>query len=351
MKESNESYIDLQRNDTKKEKSSEPSLREILANKENSDLFVELIKGNEKKELLLTQMISGEGVDEKGLESLNQSRNELLEILKTKKEMKELLTSEILTEITNQSPALKELADTIGIEGVLEVINRKSGEILIHNKDIKNNLKTLIEAQKAAEIRNKEIKDICKKYNVTEREIFEIKKSGKGLTDIITERRSFWQKTKDIFKKNEKIAGRVSELEAIINMKDLDKRKGMETILSDLDKALNSIGTNLSLSMSKNPEIKKAVASVLNFENLTDKSTETSYLEAKKAIPSNEDLEKDWAKHQKEYSNITNDQERDKFKEDYIAKKLSGVSGFFFVILKPIIEKMLKDIEGNKNKK
>ena len=165
-----------------------PTLREILANKQQQELFGEFLsRGSDQGERndqivksdkeLAQRLLKGE-LEQDDIGTLAERRDQFVQVLERSKNLRELLAKENIGEIISTSPELQKIAGLIGPERIREVVTGQIERLSIKNPEqfnlLKTSLDSLIESRRVEKQRNVEISALCKKYNVSEKELHEI---------------------------------------------------------------------------------------------------------------------------------------------------------------------------------
>lgn len=351
-----------------------PTLREILANKQQQELFGEFLsRGSDQGERndqivksdkeLAQRLLKGE-LEQDDIGTLAERRDQFVQVLERSKNLRELLAKENIGEIISTSPELQKIAGLIGPERIREVVTGQIERLSIKNPEqfnlLKTSLDSLIESRRVEKQRNVEISALCKKYNVSEKELHEIfskkyldnqgqeiingvdslKKAD--LERIIRERMN-WDEKMSLWIRGglgEKISisgvtdERVEKLTE--GVKGATGKESIEELVRVLEESTIEFGKALSTAASTNPDIRKAMASVLKSKNPEQGRRITSsfmdLLDFVNGFPSIDELIKnvmiEWGKYKTNNGVKTvGNNHRETFKNQFLESKMKNYTG------------------------
>ncbi|MCL5257837.1 MAG: hypothetical protein M1505_01225 [Patescibacteria group bacterium] len=275
------------------EPSADPNLnlREILADKNNSELFGTLLdKKNEND--LGQKLVKGE-LKPEDLKQLEGYRNEFVKILDDSKKVNEMLDSRVLNGVITRSPNLQTLNHLVGQDGIQRTVAKKLNFLAIEDKDhfdqIINSFERVQEQKSAEAEKDEEIKKICAQYSVSDRDLGDVLKiddTNKRLIQI-----------RGLIKKRMSFGGLFQNREISRRAEELDRRDDIVALLAEADKTMLSLGDSLSLSIGNNDEVRRELVSFLRGEDKSKREegeTEMSFKESKELYLSQSDLEAAW---------------------------------------------------------
>lgn len=296
--------------------------------------------------------------------TLAERRDQFVQVLERSKNLRELLAKENIGEIISTSPELQKIAGLIGPERIREVVTGQIERLSIKNPEqfnlLKTSLDSLIESRRVEKQRNVEISALCKKYNVSEKELHEIfskkyldnqgqeiingvdslKKAD--LERIIRERMN-WDEKMSLWIRGglgEKISisgvtdERVEKLTE--GVKGATGKESIEELVRVLEESTIEFGKALSTAASTNPDIRKAMASVLKSKNPEQGRRITSsfmdLLDFVNGFPSIDELIKnvmiEWGKYKTNNGVKTvGNNHRETFKNQFLESKMKNYTG------------------------
>jgi hypothetical protein len=325
-----------------------PTLKEILANRENSRLFGELLSEREETELA-GNLLRGD-LEIGDLRDLEGFRNEFVEILEQSKNLRESLTPENLREMIAHSSNLQEIYNLVGPKGIQEIMSRQLVSLAIRNpeefKGLREILGRLDEERKNIKVRDKEIKDLCKKYNVSEKElakalrIEEEDERIKEIKRVVGKRMGIWR----IFKWRK----------VVQKARKLDTREEIETMLENLNRTRAEFGEVLAATISGNEEVKRELISVIKSES-PERMRERafSFKEIAREMLPEEDFEKDILDEWERYKTskdirVVSDGDREDFIDQFQKEKMKNKTGFWSDIFKVFFSFLLDGFDRKK---
>lgn len=339
----------------------EHTLKGILGNNERSNLLAEEIEKNGDHDL--TERLLNKQLTESDLSKLADYREEFVDKLKLVEKIKENISPEVLKEITDNSPELKEIANLVGIQGVGNILFKNLESLAFKDPDHFNKIDKAVEkvVKHNETIKKKEehIKELSEKYNVSEDKLYEalkIKDNGErqaAIKAVVKEKMGFWKKI--AFGATFVTDNRVEAL---------DQREQLNKLSEDLDKRLKGVGNFLAMTINKNDEVRQALQAEVMGEKEKGKEAFTSFKEGRdewksfeaKTQADTENEFKDFILKEEKIKNYNNlgDSKKELAINKFFEKKkqkLAGKKGFWAALFGNLFETKKKsiDIENLKN--
>ncbi len=259
-----------------KEKELDTTLKDILADKEKSSRFGELLKSSGSQDIA-ERLLKGK-LAEGDLEKLDERRKEFnrkeQEVLKETRDRKELwekaretlgsgLTKEALTQFAGQSKSFDIILKAVGAEGARRTIMSQLEALAMRDPGRLNTIlekfEKFSENSKAKNNPDAEIGKIREKYHVTEDELNDILRNN---PDRESRKKALQGKIAERMKRIagvEITMGRSSESRAEKILKEDEVRTLQEGYKNDLQ----VVGDAMEAAISKNEEVQEAFMSVL----------------------------------------------------------------------------------------
>ena len=176
-----------------------PTVKQILADKEQSRLFgLHLEKqGNHE---LGARVISGQLSPEEVVE-LSAERSNFLATMESVKAMRERLSSKNIEEIVASSPELQKIADAVGSKGLREAVLRDLERLAIadpeHFQNISDAMRDIEQTEALMEEEDKKVGAICRMYEIEESEYLVAirdKDNPNAVYDLVKSRMGWFKK-------------------------------------------------------------------------------------------------------------------------------------------------------------
>ena len=148
----------------------EPTLKDILAKKEDSDLFGELLMREGDAEL--TFRLSKGELKEDDIVELDTRRKEFLSTMEDVKTVKESINEDIINAYTKNNPELQKVVALVGPEAYKNIVKEKMAKLAIQDPDTFRGLFEVVQ-------RKNEFKGGRKGFVFLRRRFFVNKKSRK----------------------------------------------------------------------------------------------------------------------------------------------------------------------------
>lgn len=295
-------------------KEREMTLKEILADKEKSSHFGELLQksGNQDvaERLFQGKLAAGD------LEKLDKQRQEFQkqqqETAKEMKEKNELLkdaretlrsgfTVEALTQFAGQSKQFEMIVKAIGAGGAREVILSQLEPLAMRDpgrlKAILDVFKKFSESSKAKDKPDIEIAQICKKHGIQEDEFNDIMKDN---PDQESRRKALQEKIGEKMGKWKKFNTFSTESRRESQAKDILDKNEITALKNGYESDLRMVGDAMEAAISKNQEVQEAFMSVLLGKGITQAPQQSkqefmSFQEMRGIMPEEDALKQEYA--------------------------------------------------------
>ncbi len=276
-----------EQNPTAKKPDEGPTIKEILASKEKSELFGFYLDQDNETDLGI-RLKRGDTFDEEELKDLERRRADFVNALDQAKNVGEALDSIPMDEIVALSPGLKKFQAIGGPDAIRNAIIRSLPRVAITDRERFLNLNEKItawnETQKTVAAQNEEIKKVCKKYRITEGEFTKTMSEDNydELYTLIRSRMSFFKK---MWNTKSRLAGKA----------DLHKGSAIKAYIAKIDSDLGNIGGVLALSLTENKTLNAAFMAEVTGQKNEKPERGTSFTEFKKPGEDEKDgVKDDW---------------------------------------------------------
>lgn len=339
----------------------EHTLKGILSNKERSNLLAGEIEKDGNLELV--DRLVNKQLTEDDIEKLGDYREQFVEKLKQVEKIKENISPEVLKDIADNSPELKEIVGLVGVDGVKSVLFKNFESLAFNDPSRFDQINKAVEKvakhNETIKKREEHITELAKKYNVSEDKLYEALKikddneRQQAIHAVVKDRMGFWKKI--FFGETSFIAGRIESL---------DQREQLSKLSKDLDARLKNVGSVLGMTISENDEVRQALQAEVLEEREKAKEASVSFKEGRDDWKSFEaktqtDIEnefKDFILKEKKMKNYDtlNDGEKDLAINEFFEKKkqkMQGKKGFWATLFGALfdVKKNSFDINGLKN--
>ena len=341
----------------------EHTLKGILSNNERSNLLAEEIKRRGDDDL--NERLLNKQLTEDDLEKLGNYREGFVEKLKQVENIKENISPEVLKEIADNSPELGEIAKLVGAEGVKNILFKNLESLAFndpsHFDKINKTVEKVIKHNETIKDKEESIKELAKKYNVSEDKLYEALKikddneRQKAIKVVVKEKMGFWKKI--AFGATFVTANRIEAL---------DQREQLDKLSQDLDARLKGVGNFLAMTINENDEIRQALQAEMMGEKEKGKESFISFKEGRDDWRSFEektqaDMEnefRDFVLKERKMKNSAYNKIDDADKESIIneffekkKQKLAGKKGFWATLFGSLFEtkKNSIDVKNLKN--
>jgi hypothetical protein len=329
---------------TKNPKPEEPTLKDILSKKEDSDLFGELLK-SEQEVGLTGRLAKGELKDE-DIQSLDKYRKEFLGTMERVKTVKESINEDIINLYTKNNPELQKVVSLIGPSAYKDIVKEKIAKLAITDPGAFNSLSEAVERKNEfkdgyfKELDEK-VSNLCKEKGISPEKyskalaITDDGERKKALRGSVREGYNWMQKAGDWISMGSWSKNRIKLMES--------QKPEIDSALEQMRTHQSSVGEFLA-GMTEYDDIR----SVLSKELIGDKEEKVplqGFKESKGGMPTKESLQKSWDEYkqnmQKPWDELTplrQEKEREAFveaqKETLIEqnKKKSGFWSSIFEI-------------------
>jgi hypothetical protein len=340
-KEDNKAFI-------KNEQDKGPTLKEILANKEQSDLFGEYLK-EERDGALAEKLISG-NLDREDYRELGEKRKEFLEIMERSKNISDSLDTALISKLAEASPELKQVGEIYGPEAMRNAMKRHLPRIAITDRERFRNLDAnLTHMQKGKEFRDQreaEIQEDLKEYGITEEEFFQLMQTGDAEEIAREIKKEYgWFKKRSVRLKDLK-----QELEDLAKIKSEDIKQYLRLHKEDM----KDLGKALEATLLDNPIVHETLMADLRKDEIPKNESGMAFSELKSTTnPKKEDVVKEWEEFQKLHGTefivnaVATEEGMDRFTQEYVKKNSKGKGGFWAMfwldLFSSNVKKMIKE--------
>ncbi|MGC8981530.1 MAG: hypothetical protein ACP5JU_01095 [Minisyncoccia bacterium] len=338
-----------------------PSVKDILNDRELSELL-NLCLENEGKNELREKILNKSQLTEKEFEDLEGYRVKIKEVVDASNTILKILTPENIKIITYNSSEFGKIVGQLGLDGTKEFLDQylKRLYILDYNgfEKLKKEVDEINKAQQNLTEIDKELKEKCEKYGISESELEKVFIRGEDLEELVGEHLTIIERIKNWWGGGKLVEGRAKELNQIENIKKE---------LGKIDEALENMGEVIGDFVFSN----EAALQYLSNE-LFDKSREEKTISFKEAanMMKPENLEEEWKKFleeeweefleqeikkrdltgeqinegstRKEIEDAFN-QQKSKLRDKFINEKFKGPRVGIFDIIITMVEKWLQN--------
>lgn len=339
----------------------EHTLKGILSNNEKSNLLAEEIEKSGNYELV--ERLVNKQLTEDDIEKLGDYRGEFVERLKQVENVRENISPEVLKEITDNSPELKEIASLVGVDGVKNILFKNFESLAFKDPSrfdqINKSVEKIAKHNETIKKREEHIKELTEKYNLSEDKLYEALKikdddeRRQAIKAVVKDRMGFWKKI--AFGATFVTANRIEAL---------DQREQLNKLSKDLDARLKGVGSFLAMTISENDEVRQALQAEVMGEREKEKDPIVNFKEGRDDWKSFEEKTqteienefKDFILKEKKienYNNLDNSGKESAINEFFEKKKqkLRGKKGFWANLFNVLfdVKKNSFDINGLKN--
>jgi hypothetical protein len=316
------------------------TLREIMANKGQNDLFGTYLReeGEEELALKLAKVKLDQGsLDPEDFEKLNGRRLGFLEIMEWSKNMAEVLDLDSLNRLIEASPELKMLRDLTDPERIRDAILRQLPEIAILDRErFKHMSEQAVEFSKtknAIAEENKNIAKLCKEYGIDEKKYVEILSSGdrSQLTELVSGKIGTW---KSLFMSTQKIIDKIDEL---------DKTEVINQHLMKFNSDIKGIAGSLGATLMENETLRKSLSRGIIGEEASRFESGMPLGEVKR--PKEEDVDTAFEEFMRGVpQGVDREEAVESFSRGYAEKAMKGKKGFWAKITGEFFGSMVQDM-------
>jgi hypothetical protein len=293
-----------------------PSLADIIADPENSVLFGKLVNGSTAASTasIYEKWTRGEDLSTKEKNFLEKSRFEFAERKAEAEKMQERLSEDLMVQLSAEIPDLKHVVGHVGAERATELVQGRLAHMAMGNKKMFEKLtKALNERQKLKESRlyrlmERDVMNVCARHGL-EPDTFA------HLIDINDPAKS----TENIRKEIKKNYGLFSNAINFIRLGGKSKYEAREAysvgkdaasglMAQEMQKHLKAIGDVLSLTVSNDPAVRKAVVNEALYGIRAESTSGETITTAREYVDQQKKLSevtalKDWGKFKGAYRN------------------------------------------------
>lgn len=338
------------------------SLKEILEDKGNFELYGELLKQKGKTDL--AEKLIENKIEPEDIKALTKYRNEFIKLSNETRESKEILNSFNLYEhIGVRSKEFKTLLESVGHQNLTQLIEKHMLRIAVQNPGEFTRFKKYLQTVKANYEKDAEITAIVNKYNLTDEEL-EAKLNIPSATERerqlkkLLESRTGWV---------QRWFGGKKQAYADIGdtLTKLD-RVDTKAMLNEVEDSLTKLGKTLYDATSKNEEARKEFTSLIVGTEAEDTEAEeeqrASFKEARGMWAEKTDIGNAWSAHKQEVveqlkkkgsktvkkwddvSAKMKNNERDKFIEAFTNKQVGRKVGVWAGLIRPMLKALVESV-------
>ena len=302
-----------------------PSLKEILANKEDSILFGLYLQ--DKGEEILGSKLGVGDLERWDYEALAIHRNGFLEVMERSKNISETLTSPMIEKLALLSPELKVIRDVSGTDSIQNALARHVRRLAITDgpqfKSLDRAISDMKAREKAMDEAENEMKKTFREYGISEDEYLALLEGGDAseVARDMEDDEGWWGKLRPM-KKVRKAQKTQAQIERLAGMNADTIRR----YLRDHEGDMKELGRVFSATMA-HPELYKVLVDDLRAEKPEKPEPDMSFGELKTAAKIDEkELESAWEvfhkSHQIEYmeNEITESEAIGNFTREYQEK-------------------------------
>ncbi len=352
------------------EETPEPlTLKDIMADKEKSSLFVKMLDhdgGQEEKNLLVR--LSTSKLEEADVDALSNYRKKFEVKMQRVENVKEQITEEMAIEIAERNPDIKKLLDNVGADSIVSIVQDRLGDLSVTEPERFNRFAKSIENMqsfqkgKFNELQNN-VEKMCKEKNLNGDEylkalaIEDPDEREKALVSLV---RDSW---------GDGFLGKSRRFLDLLSFKafsangtiELDKNKSeVDAVFQELDKKKKSIGKILAATIKGSDDMREALAKSISGEST--KKEQFGFKDAKSVPQIKEgEIQKRWEEQKAEgfygsngtktwdkMSVVEQDSARDNFLNDIKTEQASKRKvGLWSLIFGSIFEAFLLDQKKN----
>jgi len=238
-----------------REKQEGPTVKEILADKAQAELFGEYLE-EEGAKGIAKKILEGK-LSAKDLETLAEQRKGFLAVTERAKRFSEKLDASAMQELVERSPDLQKLATVSGKEDMRSALLERMPSIAIRDRARFDSLDSAMAAVGRSKdillADNKNIEAFCKKYKVSDKDLEAAFNSSNpnAVKELALSHIGF---IRGIFMKEENLQ---KELAMI------DRKEVINQRIATLDRDMGNLGSAMKTMLSTNPEVRAALTASL----------------------------------------------------------------------------------------
>ncbi len=318
-----------------------PTIKQILADKEQSRLFglhLEEQGNHELGEKIMSGQLSPEEVGE-----LSGERQNFLATMESVKTMRERLSSKNIEEIVASFPEFKRIADSVGPQGVREVILCDLERLAIQDPEHFQNINDAIEDMNRTETAMKEedekVSEICKKYKIGESEYLEAvrSKDPNAVFDLVKSRMGWFKRH---FNTPESLGAEIDGA--------ADRTADIKRLSAEYENRINGIAEALHATITDNENVWNALVADLQGRKAEKPERELAFSEFMNTPMDGANIQGEWDTYRGAHEHdpgFSEDQAKSDFGSEYLDKNVTKKKkGFWSVVGKALWESF---IQGN----
>lgn len=321
------------------------TLKEILAKKEDSELFGEML-GREGELDLSKRMASGE-LSEEDINTLDKHRVGFLDTMQEVKLTRESITNDVVDAYTKNNPELQKVVGLIGLDAYRDIVKEKMAKMAIRHPDAFSSLYSAVEGKN--EFKNgiykeldEEVTKLCADRKIKPESylkamaIEDPQERAKALKVAVKENWGKWEKAANFLSFGTWASNRAELMGS--------KKEELDLTTEAMKLHRSNVGEFLA-GMTDNDEIRSAVAKEIIGEK-EQKVPIEGFNESKGKMPTKESFQEDWEDYKamfpfsddenwEDLSPSKKEEIRDSFieaKKEEQAQKKSGFWGSIFEI-------------------
>lgn len=333
-----------------------PTIKEILANKEQSELFGEYLGEEGEDDLGQKLKLAPSELNREDFAALGERRKEFLGIIERSKNTLKLLDAKTIEEMVGESPELKNLSESGGPEVMRAALARYLPKLAILDRErfiaLNDSVAAIAKRREAIEIDNKEIKKLCERYGIDEDKYLDVMRDGDPdeIAELVKEKISRFRRmlpgAGDLLKK------RIAEF---------DRSDLIRQHLEELDGELREAGGALEATLMDNEILRAAFSAevALDKESVPKPESGASFSEVKR--PKEDAVAEAWEKfgiaHEKKYGfkpenspDEHYEEALEEFSKEYTKSNFKGKQGFWARVCSAFWSSMVEDMVRNRTK-
>jgi hypothetical protein len=317
-----------------------PTMKQILADKEQSRLFgmhLEEQGNHELGEKIKAGQLSPEEVGE-----LSAERQNFLATMESVKAMRERLSSKNIEEIVASSPELQKIAASVGPQGIREAVLRDLERLAIkdpeHFKNISDKIEDLDKIEASIKEEDKRVGEICGKYKnkIGESEYLKAvrSKDPNAVYDLVESHMGMFRK----------VFG--SKVSIGMEIAGADRSADIRELSAEYDNRTKGLAEALHATITDNKDVWNALVADLQGERVERSEKEMSFSELSTPPVDGKGIQTEWqtyrSAHEKD-PGFSEDQAKEDFTSEYMDKNVTKKKkGFWSIVGNAVWESFIK---------
>ena len=333
----------------------EPSLKEVLAKPEDSDLFGELLKYNDETDLV-AKLTRGE-LEESDIEGLDRYRKEFLMRKERANTVKESINEDVINAYAKNNPELQKIVALVGPESYKSIVKEKLAGMAMNDPWTFDFLASAVEDQNRFKEDyfnplDKELEDLCKKKNISPKKYMEAlatedpEDRKKQLRGAVREGYGWFRKAADWVSAGAWSKNRVALMDS--------RKEDVEAMLEQMRHHQSNVG-ELVAGLVGNDEIRTNLAKDLVGDKI-EREQKMGFREAKGKIPTTAAFETSWAEYKStvDWENITDEDQKEELRKAFMEKQKQAFTenkkgGFWGSVFSIFLGSFVDKNKGNLN--